>query len=177
MDSQAVIEKTKNWISTFVIGLNLCPFAQKVFEANLIRYSVTEVDSTEKLLVILKEELELLANTPRAKIETAILIHPRILNEFLDFNDFTHEADDLIGEMGLRGTIQIAGFHPGYQFAGTDVDAPENYTNRSPYPMLHLLREISISEVAKNPDDLLEIPKRNIDTLKKLGKKGIFELL
>jgi hypothetical protein len=177
MDKQAVIDCTRRWISSMVIGLNLCPFAQRVFQADKIRYVVTDAQDETALLRDLTGELAGLASSPISSVETTLLIHPRALGNFLDYNDFLSAGERRVADLGLRGTIQIASFHPDYQFAGTDPGAVENYTNRSPYPMLHLLREESISEVASNPNDRLEIPRRNIETLKSLGKEKILEKL
>ena len=160
-----------------VIGLNLCPFAQRVFKADRIRYIVTEATDEIALLKDLAGALGDLASAPRSRFETTLLIHPHVLGNFLDYNDFLGVAERLVGELGLRGTIQIASFHPNHQFAGTDPSALENYTNRAPYPMLHLLREESISEVASDRTDLLEIPRRNIETLRGLGREKILEKL
>jgi hypothetical protein len=177
MDKQAVIDCTRRWISSMVIGLNLCPFAQRVFQADKIRYVVTEAHDDISLLSDLTRELEGLASSPISSLETTLLIHPRALGNFLDYNDFLSAGERRVADLGLRGTIQIASFHPDYQFAGTDADAVENYTNRSPYPMQHLLREVSISDLASNPNDRLEIPRRNIETLKRLGREKILEKL
>jgi len=160
-----------------VIGLNLCPFAQRVFQADKIRYIVSDARDEVGLLQDLIGELDALASCALRDVETTLLIHPRALGDFYDFNDFLGVAQRGVEDLGLRGTIQIASFHPDYQFAGTDSDAAENYTNRSPYPMLHLLREESISEVAGDPNELLEIPRRNIQTLRDLGREKILEKL
>jgi hypothetical protein len=173
MDQPAIIDRTRRWISELVIGLNLCPFARRVFDADTIRYLVTDAEDEAQLLKDLTDELKTLASAPIARVETTLLIHPRVLGNFLDYNDFLDVADRLIADLGLEGIIQIASFHPDYQFADTDADAAENYTNRSPYPMLHLLREESISAVGDNPDELLEIPRRNIETLRALGREKI----
>jgi uncharacterized protein len=177
MDKQAVIDCTRRWISSMVIGLNLCPFAQRVFQADKIRYVVTDAQDETALLRDLTGELKGLASAPISSVETTLLIHPRALGNFLDFNDFLSAGERRVADLSLRGTLQIASFHPAYQFAGTDPGAVENYTNRSPYPMLHLLREESISEVAGAMNDRLEIPRRNIETLKGLGRERILEKL
>jgi hypothetical protein len=177
MEKQTVINRTRAWIAAIVIGLDLCPFARRVFQADRIRYFVTDTEDQAVLWADLARELEDLASSPISRVETTLLIHPRALQNFLDYNDFVAAADGLIKDLGLRGTIQIAGFHPQYQFAGTKADAVENYTNRSPYPMLHLLREQSISAVAADPDALGEIPRRNIETLRRLGREKILENL
>lgn len=177
MDQATVIEATRRWISTMVIGLNLCPFAERVFQADKIRYVVSNADDEDSLLQNLAGELDLLSKLPITTVETTLLIHPRVLGNFLDYNDFLDRAEELIAEKRLRNNIQIASFHPDYQFANTDADAAENYTNRSPYPMLHLLREESISKVAGNPNDLLAIPERNVETLRRLGVEKILQKL
>ena len=177
MDASSVIDATRRWIASIVIGLNLCPFAQRVFDADRIRYVVSDAADESGLLADLARELEELIAAPISAIETTLLIHPLALADFLDYNDFVGAAEQLIANVGLRGTIQIASFHPKYQFAGTDADAVENYTNRSPYPMLHLLREESITAVAEDRKALLEIPRRNMETLKNLGIAKIREKL
>jgi hypothetical protein len=167
------IAATCEWIANTVIGLNLCPFARRVFDAGLIRYVVSSATTEEQLLDDLRAELLHLNAVPRSEVETAILIHPHVLNDFHDYNDFLSEADRLLRRMKLDGVVQIASFHPRYQFEGTEPDAPENGTNRSPFPMLHLLREISITEVADDPDVLLGIPERNIRTMRRLASKVV----
>lgn len=174
---QVVLDRTKNWINTVVIGLNLCPFARKVFQGGLIRYVVSLAADEEELRTELAREIEYLASVPDTETETTLLIHPHVLADFLDYNDFLAEAARVIARLGLRGTIQIASFHPHYRFAGTEMDDVENYTNRSPYPMLHLLREESITKAASETNDLLEIPARNIQRLRSLGREKILELL
>jgi hypothetical protein len=177
MDKQTVINRTRDWITSIVIGLDLCPFAQRVFQADLIRYYVSDAEDETALWTDLAREVDGLASSLISCVETTLLIHPRALQDFLDYNDFVAAAEGLIKDLGLRGTIQIAGFHPEYQFAGTEAGAVENYTNRSPYPMLHLLREQSISAIATDPNALDEIPRRNIETLRCLGREKILEKL
>src|SRR5687767_3998325 len=120
MDKQAAVGATRRWIASVVIGLNLCPFAQRVFNAGAIRYVVTDARDEEALLADLAGELEALGSSRDAGVETTLLIHPHALADFLDYNDFLAVADRLVGRLGLRGVVQIAGFHPGYRFAGTD---------------------------------------------------------
>jgi uncharacterized protein len=117
LDEQAVIDATRRWVSAVVVGLNLCPFARQVSEAGLIRYSVTDAAGAQALLDDLSRELAALASAPRSRVETTLLIHPRALPDFLSYNDFLSEADRLVRDLGLRGVIQVAGFHPGYRFA------------------------------------------------------------
>jgi uncharacterized protein len=177
MNDEAVVDATRRWIASMVIGLNLCPFAQRVFNGGLIRYVVTNVPDEESLLRELTRELESLASASITDVETTLLIHPNALEDFLDYNDFLGEAERSLRRLGLEGVIQVASFHPRYQFADTQPDDAENYTNRSPYPMLHLLREESITRVADDPDALNEIPRQNIDTLRRMGVTKIQERL
>ena len=173
MDERVVIEATRRWVVGVVVGLNLCPFARRVSEAGRVRYAVTGAADEEGLLGALGAELSALAAAPRAEVETTLLVHPGVLADFADYNDFLPAADALVRRLGLRGVVQIAGFHPNYQFAGADRDAVENYTNRSPYPMLHLLREASVTEVAADPDALAGIPVRNVAVLRRLGREEV----
>ncbi|MBY0458157.1 MAG: DUF1415 domain-containing protein [Gemmataceae bacterium] len=177
MDSQIVIEHTRRWILDVVIGLNLCPFARKAFDGGLIRFVVTEVSTPDALAAELVKELHRLDETPTDEVETTLLIHPNALADFLDYNDFVADAEELIAGEGLEGVIQIAGFHPQYQFAGTQPDDAENYTNRSPFPMLHLLREDSITAVNDSPEKLEDIPRRNVELLRLMGRQKMLELL
>jgi uncharacterized protein len=169
MDEKVVVDHTRRWIAEMVIGLNLCPFARRAFEGEHIRYVVVAATGRKTLREQLQAELMTLAAAPLESVETTLLIHPHALRDFLAFNDFLGDAEQRVAELGLDGIIQVVGFHPDYQFAGTHVDAAENFTNRSPYPMLHLLREASISSAATNPDDLLDIPRHNVATLRALG--------
>jgi uncharacterized protein len=177
LNSTTVIDETRRWIAEIVIGLNLCPFARRVFEGGLVRYVVSEAQDATTLLTDLDRELRKLASTPIAEIETTLLIHPHVFGDFLAYNDFLDAAEGLAGSLDLEGVIQIASFHPRYRFADAQADAVENYTNRSPYPMLHLLREESVSAIALDEQELLEIPRRNIETLRALGRDAIFAKL
>lgn len=177
LDGRTAAEATRRWVAAVVVGLDLCPFARRVSDAGRVRYVVTEAADEEALLAALREELHALAASPRAEVETTLLIHPNALRAFHEYNDFLPEADRLIRSLGLRGVIQVAGFHPAYQFAGTEPDAAENYTNRSPFPMLHLLREESITEVAGDPAALAAIPRRNVEFLRNLGRAEILARL
>lgn len=177
MEISDVVEDTRHWVKSLVIGLGLCPFAERVFKADTIRFTVCESTDPADLLTFLSQELRLLASAPRFEIETTLLIHPHVLSDFLDFNDFLGIVEEMVSDLQMEGVIQVVGFHPAFQFTETSPEAPENYTNRSPYPMLHLLREESISEVSGNADELSEIPRRNIQTLRRLGTAGILERL
>jgi len=177
IDEQHTIAVTRRWVEDIVIGLNLCPFARRVFDADLVRYVVTPVADEKELLTTLADELQSLARAPRTAVETTLLIHPLALADFLDYNDFLGMADQLLDILKLTGVIQVAGFHPLFQFADTTPDAVENYTNRSPFPMLHLLREDSVTEVADDPERLLDIPRRNVEVLNQLGRDEVLKRL
>ena len=166
-----ILAATKAWLEKDVIGLNLCPFAKPVHEAGRIRYVVSKAASIEMLLDQLSEEMILLQETDPAAVDTTLLVHPRVFEDFYDSNDFLDEAEDLLQKLGLAGKIQIASFHPRYQFDGTTVDDPTNRTNRSPYPTLHLLREASVERAVENYPDAEGIPERNIETMRRLERE------
>jgi len=168
----AAIEATRIWLDKAVIGLNLCPFAKAVQVKRQIRYAVSDARHAEALLDDLANELRHLAESDPEALDTTLLIHPYVLGDFLDYNDFLEVADDLIVELGLGGEIQVASFHPDYQFADAAADDIANYTNRSPYPMLHLLREASIERAVAAIPDAADIYERNIELMRKLGHDG-----
>jgi len=167
-----VIAATREWLEKAVIGLNLCPFAKAVHAGNQIRYAVSDAQTPEALLADLVRELQMLAAPDRTDVETTLLIHPRVLVDFVDYNDFLDIADAAVEELGFAGTIQVASFHPQYRFADTEPDAIENFSNRSPYPMLHLLREESVERAIAAFPDVARIPERNIETLRNIGHDG-----
>ena len=170
--SAAVIADTTRWLERAVIGLNLCPFAKAVHVKGQIRYVVSDAMTPEALANELQRELEFLAEASAESVDTTLLIHPQVLTDFLDFNDFLEVADGIVDELELDGTLQVASFHPQFQFEGTEPDDITNYTNRSLYPTLHLLREDSVERaVAAFPDELA-IAEANIGTLEKLGHEG-----
>lgn len=171
------IEKTKDWVKNFVIGLNLCPFAAHPFSKNKIRYRLEETKDVEFLVATLMEELQLLHRTSPEEIETSLIIHPHVLNNFLDYNDFLAVAENVLQELDLEGVIQVASFHPNYQFANTRADDPTNFVTRSPFPMLHLLREDSVSRAVDTHPNTEEIPLDNMETLRELGIEGIRKIL
>ena len=167
-----VIADTKRWLECAVIGLNLCPFAKAVHVKGQIRYAVCLTRSPEVLLTELIRELQFLVNANPADTDTTLLIHPHVFTDFLDYNDFLEVADAAIAELKLDGVIQIASFHPQYQFADTEPDDITNFTNRSPYPTLHLLREASVSRVVAALPDAGDIFMKNIETMQTLGRAG-----
>jgi hypothetical protein len=166
------VGETKIWLERAVIGLNLCPFAKVVHTKNQIRYTVSEATGVESLLEDLVRELAELAQTPADEIDTTLLIHPHTLNDFFDYNDFLDLADACVEQLGLSGEIQIASFHPQYQFADTAADDITNYTNRSPYPMLHLLREASVARAVNAFPDASAIFEKNMRAMESLGIDG-----
>ena len=166
------IAATRLWLERAVIGLNLCPFAKAVHAKAQVRWVLGEADTPEALLETLGAELLLLRDAPPEEVDTTLIVHPRVLGDFLDYNDFLEEADALVAELGLEGVLQVASFHPHYQFAGSHPDDVENFTNRSPYPTLHLLREDSVSRAVAAFPDPDAIVDRNIDTLRRLGPAG-----
>ncbi len=169
---EAVIAATKVWLLRAVIGLNLCPFAKAVHVKDQIRYVVSPARTDEELLADLARELQLLANADPEVSDTTLLIHPCVLTDFRDYNDFLDVADGAIEELGLDGVLQVASFHPEYQFADTEADDVGNYTNRSPYPTLHLLREDSVDRAVESFPDADRIYATNIETLQRLGHAG-----
>lgn len=165
----------RRWVESVVIEFSLCPFAKRELIANRVRFVVTDASSEADLLESLESELELLGCTP--SIETTLLIHPNVLTDFLDYNQFLDDADRLLVQMQLEGVYQIASFHPDYQFAGTEADDAENFTNRSPYPILHLLREESLANAIARTADVDQIPLRNIETMKQKGTETLRSVL
>lgn len=168
---------TQRWLERAVIGLNLCPFAKAVYVKQQVRFVLSAATTTAELLEELGNELVRLRDTLADEIDTTLLIHPQVLGEFLDYNDFLDEGDDLLEALDLDGVIQIASFHPQYQFAGTEPDDIENCSNRSPFPMLHLLREDSVARAVEAFPDPDAIVERNLETLRKLGPDGWKNLL
>lgn len=167
-----ILEATRHWLTRAVIGLNLCPFAKSVYVKQQIRYAISEATGFEQVLADLETELLALANADASEIDTTLLIFPHALADFADFNDCLYFADRLSGQLGLEGTLQIASFHPQYQFEGTAPDDIENYTNRAPYPILHLLREASIARAVDAFPDAADIYERNQETLRRMGLAG-----
>ena len=172
MDHQQVIDDTRLWMERAVIGLNLCPFAKSVHVNDRVRYVVSDATDEDALLQELANELLFLQAAPPDKVETTLLIHPQVLSDFLDFNDFLEAADGTIEALEMGGDLQVASFHPDYQFEGSAPDDITNYSNRSPYPTLHLLRESSIESAVATMKDTDAIFEANIQTLEGLGIEG-----
>jgi uncharacterized protein len=169
---EQAIAQTRAWVDRAVIGLNLCPFAKAVQVKGQVRYAVCEATDAKTLLAMLQDEMRLLADTPASELDTTLLIHPFVLDDFLDYNDFLDVADAALEAMELDGVLQVASFHPRYQFEGTDVDDVTNATNQSPYPTLHLLREDSIDRAVAAFAEPESIFEANMRTLETLGEEG-----
>lgn len=169
---ESAIAAVQTWIEKAVIGLNLCPFAKAVHVKKQIRYVVSTATDEDALLEELAAELHTLHMIDAEVTDTTLLILTGMLADFLDYNDFLDSADELIETLELDGEIQIASFHPDYQFAGTQADDIENYTNRSPYPILHLLRESSIDQAVAAYPDAKNIYEKNMETLRRIGHSG-----
>ncbi len=173
---EEAIAVTQRWLERAVIGLNLCPFAKAVHVKKQIRYVVSAAQTADELLRDLLRELEVLAEAKPDLIDTTLLIHPWVLQDFLDYNDFLEVVDAALAEVDLNGELQVASMHPHYQFADTEPDDIDNYTNRSPYPTLHLLREASLERAVAAFPEADKIFDKNIETLRRLGYKGWEEL-
>lgn len=172
MTNEEVLATMRLWVEKAVIGLNLCPFAKSVYVKNQVRFVISEARHIDAFLEELDKELDLIAAADPAEIDTTLLIHPTLLPDFLDFNDFTLLAEAAVIEHGLEGVIQVATFHPKFQFADTDPGDIGNYTNRAPYPTLHLIREESLARAVEAFPDAEAIFGRNIETLNRLGLSG-----
>jgi len=166
------IEDTRRWLERAVIGLNLCPFAKAVHAKQQIHYALSQARSLNELCEELGAQLRELVKLTADVRETTLLIVPTVLQDFLDFNEFLAEANEVLIGLDLEGVIQIASFHPDYQFAGTRTDDITNFTNRSPYPILHLIREASIDRAVEAFPDPQAIFQTNMQTLENLGPAG-----
>ena len=174
-DQNEVERQVENWLTSIVIDLNLCPFAQREYRSNKIRLKTSFADAEQDIVRDLVVELSLL--NKHVDIETTLLILPKGLKEFAHFNDFLGFADSLIVEMNLEGVFQVASFHPDYRFAGTHADDAENFTNRVPFPILHILRESSLDRAIENHPDTEQIPLDNIALMNQLGSNHMRSLL
>jgi len=172
---QSIIHSVRHWVETVVVGLNICPFAGAELLNERVRFTLSVATTEPQLLLDLQHELELL--TRDESIETTLLIHPNVLEDFDTFNQFLDRLDALLQQLELEGIYQVASFHPDYQFAGTESDAAENYTNRAPYPMLHLLREASLERAIAGYPGVEQIPERNIELLEGMGAEKMQALL
>jgi hypothetical protein len=177
LDAALVEARVRRWLERAVIGLNLCPFAKAVYVKRQVRIVVSDATTPRDLLEQLGEELALLRDTPADEVDTTLLVHPLVLADFLAYNAFLDDADALVQALDLEGELQVASFHPDYQFAGTAPDEVDNLTNRAPYPILHLLREASVERAVAAYPDPDAIIERNIATVRALGFEGWNRLL
>ena len=175
-DSPA-INRTRAWVEHAVIGLNLCPFAKAVHTKGQIRWVLSDATEPKALLLQLVEELQHLAQADPEAVDTTLIVHPQVLQDFYDFNDFLGVAEDTLAELDLEGVLQIASFHPQFQFADAEPDDIGNATNRAPFPTLHLLREDSIERAVQAFPEAETIYERNIATLQRLGPEGWRKLM
>ncbi len=169
---EQVIAATRQWLEKAVIGLQLCPFAASPHLHDRVRYRVSAQRSSVGLLEEFSHELQTLQDAEASTCETTLLIHPLVLNDFYDYNDFLEECETALVELGFEGVLQVASFHPSYRFSGSREQDIENYTNRSPYPMLHLLREASVARAVASFPGVDDIGEKNMDTLRRLGHAG-----
>jgi hypothetical protein len=172
IEHDEIIADTRRWLERAVIGLNLCPFAEGPYRGGRVRFAVSEQRSAAGLLEDLRGELQRLQAVDASECETVLLIHPWVLNDFVEYNEFLEVCDAAVADLQLEGELQVASFHPQYQFADTQPEDIGNYTNRSPYPMLHLLRESSVERAVDAAGDTDEIYLKNIRTLRRLGHAG-----
>ncbi len=177
ISDELVVSDIRRWIERAVIGLNLCPFAKSVYIKNQVRIVVSHARHLDAFLDDLDRELQYLQDTPSEQVDTTLLVHPTLFPDFLDFNDLLDVVDDVIEEHGLEGEIQVAPFHPRFQFEGTEPQDPDNLTNQAPYPILHLLREASVERATQSGDSAETIVERNIETVRRLGTEGWKRLL
>lgn len=175
MGETEIVTATRKWVEDVVVGYNLCPFAKRELVRNRVRFVVSEAETEDELLQALHSELQRLEDEP--EIETTLLIHPGVLQDFGPYNEFLDAADGLLAYLDMEGVYQIASFHPDYQFAGTEPGAAENFTNRSPFPMLHLLREASLEAAIDSYPDVDGIPQRNIELMNDLGTEKMRSIL
>jgi uncharacterized protein len=171
------LDQTRAWLEKAVIGLNLCPFAKAVHTKGQIRWVLSEATEPQALLLQLVDELQHLAQADPEVVDTTLIVHPQVLQDFYDFNDFLGVAEDTLAELDLEGVLQIASFHPQFQFADAEPDDIGNATNRAPYPTLHLLREDSIERAVQAFPEAETIYERNIATLQRLGPEGWRKLM
>jgi len=175
LQDDQVIAAVQRWVKSFVVNMNLCPFAKRELSRNRVRFASTAAKTEEELLLALQAELELLGSD--TAIATTLLIHADVLQDFDDYNQFLNYADALLQQSGLEGVYQIASFHPDYRFAGTGPDDAENYTNRSPYPLLHIIREESLARAIAQSADVDQVPARNIAQMNQMGRDRLSALL
>jgi hypothetical protein len=172
---EEIVALSRQWVETIVVGLNLCPFAAPVVRNDTLRYAVTDAESMEALASNFLQELNLIQEKDEKEIATTLVIMPRAVADFYDYLDLLAYFEDLLAKSGLAGVFQLASFHPAYLFAGVEPDDLSHWTNRSPFPMIHIIREGQMSRVLRHYDNPEEIPERNIKLLRELGREGLVE--
>ena len=177
LENNTIIEQTRNWVQRFVIGLNMCPFAAYPMENKLVRFVVFPGDNLQDLLQVFAQELVHLRRTPVSELETTLIIIPHFLADFQDFLNVVPITEEILKLQNMTGEFQVATFHPRYQFAGTQPHDLENYTNRSPYPMLHILREDSVEKAIEKYGNTEMIPVQNVALLEVMGLEEILKLI
>jgi len=168
-----VEQHIRTWLETFVVGLNLCPFAKPVLFSTALRITVSKATEFDAMIKVFLAELDLIQQSSEQEIATTLLVFPDALASFDDYLDFVESAEELLTDVGLDGVIQLASFHPLYQFAGEPSKAASHFTNRSPYPVIHFLREAMMTRVLTEFSNPEQIPERNIQTLEKIGRAEI----
>ena len=178
MEHHEIIEKTQNWIKERVIGWNLCPFAKPPFDAGRVRIKVSHANDYQGLLQDFLQEVQLLMNTPLEKIETTLLVHPLAFEDFLEFYGFIDLLEEVLEAGELAEEFQVASFHPKYQFSGAEKESAGNYTNRSPFPTTHILRQASVTRAVSSYPDIHKVPEQNIQLMESMDieqlQKGIY---
>ncbi len=166
---------TRQWVETMVVGLNLCPFAAPVVRDNSLRYAVTRAQESESLVAAFLAEVELILAADEKDISTTLFIVPAGLEDFYDYLDYLRLFEELLQEAGLEGVLQLASFHPGYLFAGVPEDDLSHWSNRSPWPAFHIIREAEMGRALTHYANPEQIPERNIQRLRELGRAGLIE--
>jgi len=170
---EAVVAAIRTWLAEVVVGLNLCPFARPLLDAEGLRIAVCSESTPAALRRSFLLELDLLQRSGEQQLATTLLAFPQALHDFGDYLDFLDEAQALLVAAGLEGVVQLASFHPDYRFAGEPTTAASHYSNRSPYPLVHLLREEMLTRVLADSADPDQIPQRNIATLEAIGARAL----
>jgi len=172
-----VERKTLGWVKDFVVGLNLCPFARPLLASKALRVTVCEANDDEGVAKALLDEVELIQKTSESEVATTLVVFPNALEKFDDYLAFLMGAEGLLDEMDLAGVLQLASFHPDYQFAGEPIEAASHFTNRAPFPMIHLLREDMVTRALETYPNPEQIPERNIQKLEDLGRERLQQML
>lgn len=174
---EQVVADTRRWLERAIIGLNLCPFAKAVHVKGQVHYAVSLASDWERLVDDLLHEADELASLDAAQRDTTLLVVPQAPQDFMEFTALVAQAERRLFNEGHEGVLQLASFHPLFQFAGTEPDDVTNYTNRAPWPTLHLLREASIDRAVEAFPDAADIYETNMDTLRRLGQGGWDDLM